>query len=128
MIFIAAFPLVKHRAAYRNRTDDLFITRVIRGGWTWGYTLGGQRERCGDVRGCPGRYEAIDTQIDTPPHHTGLWLHQAVAACSGRQSVNGLLVQLDLAGTEQMSSVNTGSNAGDVHSRFAPSSTMRTPQ
>ena len=24
----AAFPLVKLRAAYRNRTDDLFITRV----------------------------------------------------------------------------------------------------
>src|ERR1022692_4887452 len=26
----AAFPLVKHRAAYRNRTDDLFITREDR--------------------------------------------------------------------------------------------------
>ena len=27
---IPAFPMVKYRAAYRNRTDDLFITRALR--------------------------------------------------------------------------------------------------
>jgi hypothetical protein len=52
-------------AAYRNRTDDLFITRVV----CTVTGLGGHPEtrhkRSEGIRRCPATYAAIVTQIDT---------------------------------------------------------------
>ncbi len=50
-----AFPLVKHGVACWNRTDDLFITRVVRTAWACGSLPNDQHEQSTRVRSCARR-------------------------------------------------------------------------
>jgi hypothetical protein len=52
-------------AACRNRTDDLFITRVVRTAWTSAKPPGDPHERSIRVPRCPATCTAIVTQLDT---------------------------------------------------------------
>jgi hypothetical protein len=61
----AAFPLVKHRAAYRNRTDDLFITREDRSSNVLSSRALPLRFQSVPVLRTPAASLPVDTQFDT---------------------------------------------------------------